>query len=416
MAATDATPHPVKNQAYRVYFPIFDNDGDLVADAASLDSEISIDGATAADCTNEATQIESSWGVYYLELTATEMNSSCSIVKVKSSTSDSKDTVLTLYPIEEGDFGSATHTKLSSVQTDIGNLNDITANAVTNDIDQNSTQLASILADTADIQANYAQASAVTTVDTQTDAIASIQTAVDAIQTVTDNLPDSGALTTINDYVDGIPSVQTAVDTIQAKTDNLPTDPADDSDIDAKLASIQTDIGNLNDIAVTDILSDSTAFAGAKIASIQTDIGALNNIAAVDVTNHIDANSTQLVSILADTADIQPNYAQASAVTGVLTKTTSVQTDIGALNDLSAAQVNAEVVDALNTDTYAEASAVPSATASITDKIGFMATAMRNKITSTSALMSIYADDGSTTVATSTISDDGTTATRGEFS
>ena len=40
---------------------------------------------------------------------------------------------------------------------------------------------------------------------------------------------------------------------------------------------------------------------------------------------------------------------------------------------------------------------------------------MRNKITSTSALMTIWADDGTTTVAGSTLSDDNTTATRGEF-
>ena len=74
MAAGDATPIPVKNQVYRVTFPILDADGDLVTAAGSLDSEVSKDGGTFADCTNEATEINTSSGVYFLDLTATEMN------------------------------------------------------------------------------------------------------------------------------------------------------------------------------------------------------------------------------------------------------------------------------------------------------------------------------------------------------
>ena len=104
MAATDATPIPIKNQAYRAYFPIYDNDGDLVTGATGLDSERSLDGATVADCTNEATEIATSSGLYYLDLTAAEMNTSCTIVKVKSTSTDSKDAVLVFYPQESGDI------------------------------------------------------------------------------------------------------------------------------------------------------------------------------------------------------------------------------------------------------------------------------------------------------------------------
>jgi hypothetical protein len=72
MAASDATPFPIKNQAYRVTFPILDADGDLVTGASGLDSEVSKDGGTFADCTSEATEIATSSGVYYLDLTSTE--------------------------------------------------------------------------------------------------------------------------------------------------------------------------------------------------------------------------------------------------------------------------------------------------------------------------------------------------------
>ena len=57
MAASDAKPFPIKNQAYRVYFPLLDADGDLVGGMAGLDSEVSKDGGTFVNCTNEATEI-----------------------------------------------------------------------------------------------------------------------------------------------------------------------------------------------------------------------------------------------------------------------------------------------------------------------------------------------------------------------
>lgn len=85
-------------------FPILDADGDLVAGAAGLDSEISKDGGTFADCTNEATQIATSSGVYYLDLTATEMDADTVAIIVKTSTSGAKTTVLVLYPEEDGDM------------------------------------------------------------------------------------------------------------------------------------------------------------------------------------------------------------------------------------------------------------------------------------------------------------------------
>jgi hypothetical protein len=57
MATTDARPIPIRATAYRVTFPILDADGDLVTGASTPDSEISKDGGTFVDCTNEATEI-----------------------------------------------------------------------------------------------------------------------------------------------------------------------------------------------------------------------------------------------------------------------------------------------------------------------------------------------------------------------
>lgn len=103
MAASDATAIPIKNQAFRVMFPIIDNDGDIITGAAGLDSEISKDCGAMADCTNEASEITGS-GMYYLDLTATEMNADSVVIIVKTTTTDAKTTPLVLYPAENGDI------------------------------------------------------------------------------------------------------------------------------------------------------------------------------------------------------------------------------------------------------------------------------------------------------------------------
>jgi len=104
MASGDARPFPLKNTAYRVTFPILDADGDLVTGATGLDSEVSKNGGTFADCTNEATEISTSSGVYYLDLSSTEMNADTVAIIVKTSSSGAKTTLIVLYPAEATDI------------------------------------------------------------------------------------------------------------------------------------------------------------------------------------------------------------------------------------------------------------------------------------------------------------------------
>lgn len=103
MASTDARPLPIKNTAYRLTFPIYKSDGTLITAAAGLDSEVSKDAGTFADCTNEATEIATSSGVYYIDLTSTEMNADCVAVVVKTSSTGAVPPVFILYPQESGD-------------------------------------------------------------------------------------------------------------------------------------------------------------------------------------------------------------------------------------------------------------------------------------------------------------------------
>lgn len=97
-SASDAHPFVLYNARYRFLFPILDADGDLTTGAASLDSELSQDCGTFADATNEATEIATSSGMYYLDLIATELDTKSTSVIVKTATAGAKTTPVVLYP------------------------------------------------------------------------------------------------------------------------------------------------------------------------------------------------------------------------------------------------------------------------------------------------------------------------------
>lgn len=94
----NALPYPIYGQPWAVVFPMLDADGDLVTGATTPDAEVSKNGDTFADCTNESTEIATNSGVYYLLLTAAEMTADIVTVIAKSATAGMKTTVLTLYP------------------------------------------------------------------------------------------------------------------------------------------------------------------------------------------------------------------------------------------------------------------------------------------------------------------------------
>lgn len=119
MAASDAIPVPRKNADFRLYFAIRDSSGDLVTSWTGQDSEVSKDGGSFADCTNEATEIGTS-GCGYIDLTAAEMNADSVVYKLTVTNSNAKSIVVTLYPESAGDYridtsALATATELAKV-------------------------------------------------------------------------------------------------------------------------------------------------------------------------------------------------------------------------------------------------------------------------------------------------------------
>lgn len=151
---------------------------------------------------------------------------------------------------------------------------------------------------------------------------------------------------------------------------------------------------------VVDAVKVDTASSQVWIASVHANIATMDGAVSSmqgDVTTTlgiIQTAAVDLASIAVDTASALVNIALLP----------------------TAATINAQVLDVLNVDTFAEpGQEAPAATNTLAKKIGYTYKFLRNKITTTSALTSIYDDTGAVVDQKATVSDDGTTFTRGEF-
>jgi hypothetical protein len=196
--------------------------------------------------------------------------------------------------------------------------------------------------------------------------------------------------------------------------------------------------GNLGGNVVGTVASVVGNVGGNVVGSVGSVTGAVGSVtgAVGSVTGNVGGNVVGTVaSVVGAVGSVTGNVGgnvtgSVGSVTGAVGSVTgnvggnvvgsvaSVTAAVSVTGDLSAtmkASVNAEVLDVLVTDTFAEPSAPPAATASLKDKIGWNAALSRNKIEQTATTQLVKADDGTTTIGTATVSDDGTTATRGEF-
>lgn len=175
---------------------------------------------------------------------------------------------------------------------------------------------------------------------------------------------------------------------------------------------------------VTTLLSRLTSTRAGLIDHLDADIS--SRLASGSYTAPLDAGGTrsavglasanldtQLSGINSKTTNLPAAPADESLI---IAATNAIASAIAALNNLSAAQVNAEVVDALATDTYAEpGQGAPGATISLAAKLNFLYKAFRNKVDQTATDYKLYADDSTTVDHKATVSDDGTTFSRTEI-
>lgn len=183
------------------------------------------------------------------------------------------------------------------------------------------------------------------------------------------------------------------------------------------------------------VTANATQLAGQTITAaagvtFPTSVASPTNITAGTITTVTNLTNSPTAGDLTATMKTSVQTAATAALAAFFTTSVQLVTDIWAaavrtltagtnivlakgvgvtgFTDLSAAQVNAEVVDALNVDTYAEPTGVPAATAPITTKLGYLHMALRNQLDVT-ATKKIFYDDGGAAEWEKDLSDDGTT-------
>jgi len=258
MAASDARPVPRKNTAFRFYFAIRKpSDSTLITTWAGQDSEVSLDGGSFADCTNEATEIGTT-GCGYIDLTAAEMNADAVVLKVTVTNTGAVPLVFTLFPEEAGDY------RLSDTQkVDVETIKTQTLTAAAG-----ITFPSSIASPT-----NITAATGVTLAAvTHTGAVIPTVSAVTGLtasnlDVATSTLATAANLAIVASYLD------TEIAAIKAKTDQLTFTTANKVDSTAVLDSaVTTKIDNIQDAAGWLLAISSGAVANPQTSTEQYDI------------------------------------------------------------------------------------------------------------------------------------------------
>lgn len=182
------------------------------------------------------------------------------------------------------------------------------------------------------------------------------------------------------------------------------------------------------DAIITDTADMQPKLGTPAGGSISADILVIDNLvddleSRVGTPSNFGSGATvaaNLVDIEAQTDDIGAAGAGLTAIPTVAAVTTVTNlTNAPTNGDLTAtmkASVNAEVLDVLNVDTFAEpGQGNPPATATLVQKISYLYKAWRNRSTVTASEYALYADNGTTKDQEAAVSDDGTTFERAEI-
>lgn len=131
-----------------------------------------------------------------------------------------------------------------------------------------------------------------------------------------------------------------------------------------------------------------------------------------DWTTDAVANVTLCATTTALTNDAGITQAGADKVWGTTARILTANTNF---NDISAADVNTQVVDVIFTDTITLLGKVaPAASPTLAYAMGYIYKMGRNRQVQSSTLYELYADDGTTVDQQATVSDDGTDAETAE--
>lgn len=178
-------------------------------------------------------------------------------------------------------------------------------------------------------------------------------------------------------------------------------------------------------IPTTAMRGTDSAATSAKQNTMETTLNAIPTtpMRGTDSANTVAPDNASILAILADTNELQTNQGNWSTATGFNVGKTGYTLTVQDWNTVTpdiagtaptAAEINAEFIAVLETNTYPEPTSAVSATSSIKDAIIWNKTVSRNKMTQTSTTTLLRNDADSATISTSTVSDDGTTFIKGK--
>jgi len=373
-----------KNVATRVTFPIVDADGDTVSAAAALDSESTTwaDGSNPgafADLTNEATEIGTS-GVYYLSLTAAEVNFDYIYIRIQTSTAGAKTQHLLINTRFAPLVNASGEVAVSALAA-----GSVSAAAIgTGAIDADAIAAGAITA------AKFA-AAAIDAAAIAADAIGASELAADAVAKIVNAVWDE--LTA---------EARVAATYGQLLKDNL------NATISSR--SIPGDLMGLVADAITAAKIAANAIGASELAADAVD--KIVNAVWDELTAEARVAATY-GQLLKDNinATISSRSIPGDLMGLVASAITAAKFAAGAID---AAALAADAVDEIWDEAMVEpAQAIPGGTPALRTVLAYLYTALRNAITVTSTTKT-FSNDAGTVTFKKALSDDGTTYTEAE--
>jgi hypothetical protein len=170
-------------------------------------------------------------------------------------------------------------------------------------------------------------------------------------------------------------------------------------------------VSNIGAGVITATAIANAAIDAATFATGAIDAAALAADAGTEIGTAVWATAARTLTALDEDSTTLDLDTTIRAAVGLASA--NLDTQLDALP--TAAEINAEVLDVLATDTYAEPGVgAPASTTTLAAKINYLYKAWRNKVTQTATTYTLYGDDASTAHQAATVSDDGTTFTKGE--
>lgn len=187
---------------------------------------------------------------------------------------------------------------------------------------------------------------------------------------------------------------------------------ADIAAIKSETAAIVADTNELQTDDIPGTLATIAAYLDTEVAAILEDTGTTLPATLSTIASYID---TEIAAIKAVTDNLPDSGALTSLAAAAELAKVPKSDGTTSWNATALAAINAQLLDVLSTDTFAEPSGVPAATTTLATKIGYLYMALRNQVDVTATKKTFY-DDGGAGEWSKTLSDNGTTYSEAEGS